>query len=176
LLKNLADGYQFEFTNFYGKNGVVFSKGNPLININKENREVTFGNKIHYYIEEGPFMDGEVGTSIDVLSLISYYEKSKIAIDPMLIVLLEKFPNLKGLGPAITITDLIKDGLLYHFDEISEKRFAYRAVAALASGVPLAGPSFTVGEMMYNQLCSTVSWINNTFTTQNFLDSNLFPH
>ncbi len=115
----------------------------------------------------------------DVKNVTNVYEKAKPAIDVATTVLSSKFPKLKGLGPITTALDFVKDSYQYfNAEEISGKRYAYRAIAVGVAlyDVPLAGPSFTVGEIMYDKLCSITSWINNAFTTQNLLDSDLFPH
>jgi len=114
--------------------------------------------------------------TFNIHETISYYEESKPITDFLSTVLSEKFPKLKGLGYAMTTLDLVKDTYLYKTGEISGKRYTYRAVAAISSNVPLAGPSYTVGEFMYDYTCSLIAWINSTFTTQNILDSDLFPH
>jgi len=110
---------------------------------------------------------------------VNYYEISKPVIDITTTVLTSKFPQLKGLGPITTGLDFVKDSYLFFDSEvITGKRYSYRAVGAGLAlfDVPLAGPSFAVGEIMFDKLCSITSWINNAFTTQNILDSDYFPH
>ncbi|MHB9142074.1 MAG: RHS repeat-associated core domain-containing protein, partial [Paludibacter sp.] len=110
-----------------------------------------------------------------IKNVTNVYEKAKPAIDAVTTALEHKVPKMKGLGKYITVLDISKDIYLYTQGDITDKRFIYRTIGnAVSVGIPLAGPSVTFGEIMYDQLYSTVSWINNTFTTQNFLNSNLF--
>jgi len=130
-------------------------------------------------VNNGSNNSGQNSGSGFINKTVNYYEISKHVIDITTTVLSSKFPKLKGLGPITTGLDFVKDSYLFFDSEvITGKRYSYRAVGAGLAlfDVPLAGPSFAVGEIMFDKLCSITSWINNAFTTQNILDSDYFPH
>ncbi len=62
----------------------------------------------------------------------------------------------------------------YYNGDISLLRYSYRTLGNTLSKVPLAGQAFNTYEFLFDYAYSLKSWIENTYTTQNFI--NCFPY